>query len=100
MKEPTAPCARQRLLALLRTQHSPDTVPLAAAREEVRVHYRDGEREEILRRLNAHEETFGETRARSTDPAEEERWRKLQEDLDYEQGFFPVHGLLGRVSWS
>jgi hypothetical protein len=45
--------------------------------------------------LNEHEETFGEARARSTDPAEEERLRRIKGEIEYEQGFFTKHGLLG-----
>jgi hypothetical protein len=69
------------------------------------VQNRDGEREEILRRLNEYEETFGETRVRSTDPAEEERLRRIKGEIEYERdhdaavaAVFPSHDLVLQLS--
>ncbi len=53
----------------------------------------DRERQEILRRLDADEGLLAETRAR-IDAAEEERRRKIHEEIDHEQSFFPEIGLL------
>ena len=61
-------------------------VALDVAREEVWMLNRDerrARRQEILRRLNAKEELLGKTKAR-TDAADEERQRKLKDEIEWE----------------
>lgn len=53
---------------------------------------RDDKREELLKRLNATEELLSSPKAR-TDAAEEERRRKVNAEIEYEQTFLPEHGL-------
>jgi len=62
-----------------------DTVVLDIAREESRMQERDkgrASREETIRRLNADDELLGKA---GSDPTEEERQRKLKNEIEKEQ---------------
>ncbi len=53
---------------------------------------RDEKQEELFKRLNATEELLGMPKAR-TDVTEEERRRRINAEIEYEQTFLPEHGL-------
>lgn len=69
-------------------KHSLDNiVALDVAREESRMQNRDerqARRQEILGRLNADDELLGTTEG-SSDPTEEERQRRLKNEIEKEQ---------------